>query len=71
LNGIHLPRHQKLKWQKELNEQTEHRLQREGIFWHDKRLDGLSDDDRLVAGPSGRWRFLGGIFDFFRSEVVI
>lgn len=39
--------HQKLKWQKELNEQTEHRLQREGIFWHDKRLDGLSDDDRM------------------------
>lgn len=38
---------QKLKWEKDLDEQREHRLQREGIFWHDATLDGLSDDDRM------------------------
>lgn len=30
-----------------MDEQREHRLLREGLFWHDERLDGLSDDDRM------------------------
>ena len=35
-----------LAWEKDLDPQREHQLLREGIFWHDKTLDGLSDDDR-------------------------
>jgi len=30
-----------------LDPQREHQLLREGIFWHDPTLDGLSDDDRM------------------------
>ena len=39
-------RYEGLKWEKSLDEQREHRLIREGFFYHDSRLDGLSDDDR-------------------------
>ena len=35
-----------LAWEKDLDPQREHQLLREGIFWHDPTLDGLSDDDR-------------------------
>ena len=38
---------QNLGWEKLLDQQKEHRLAREGLFWHDRRLDGLSDDDRM------------------------
>ncbi|CAJ1382624.1 unnamed protein product [Effrenium voratum] len=38
---------QGIAWEKDLDEQREHRLLREGLFWHDERLDGLSDDDRM------------------------
>lgn len=36
-----------LAWEKSLDEQREHQLIREGLFWHDEQLDGLSDDDRM------------------------
>ena len=61
------PRRDKLQWEKGLDEQREHRLQREGIFWHDDRLDGLSDDDRLVNGGdvwAATWNLV-----LFRSAV--
>eukprot|EP00440_Ansanella_granifera_P001451 gb/GFBE01001562.1/.p1 GENE.gb/GFBE01001562.1/~~gb/GFBE01001562.1/.p1 ORF type:complete len:504 (+),score=112.24 gb/GFBE01001562.1/:1-1512(+) len=36
-------------WQKELDPEYEHRMKREGAFWHDPALDGLSDNDRKWA----------------------
>ncbi|CAE7641909.1 unnamed protein product [Symbiodinium pilosum] len=38
---------QKLKWEQDLDDQREHRLLREGLFYHDDSLNGLSDDDRM------------------------
>ena len=47
------PRKNGLAWEKSLDEQREHQLIREGLFWHDEQLDGLSDDDRL-GGQAGQ-----------------
>ena len=38
---------QNLAFERHFEQQNEHRLVREGLFWHDERLDGLSDDDRM------------------------
>ena len=62
-------RHKNLQWEKKLDEQREHRLQREGVFWHDATLDGLSDDDRRVFFP-WKCRLASESSNFFGSAVV-
>lgn len=38
---------EKLAWEKTLDDQREHQMAREGLFYDDERLRGLSDDDRM------------------------